>query len=502
MRTRNKKNRGINENENKNKGYFFTTYKENSTDEFEDDQHNLEARYLKELREYDTQMIQFDYERRALRRKRQALLDKERSLQRREKIINVINQNRENEPKFLPEDQNDIITLQKKLDVLHAEIDYQHALLLSVSKKSLARRKKSKSITIENSNYYFLSLKEKERDLLEKKDEIDSRQIEAKRILAEPIDDIRLEELLINDIEEDAELVENQYNSFGRTDEYENLNQIFIQLEELENSNRQRKKNLITRKSSVEQELKIYSNRKLVYTRRSPTLQKQIDPNISYSFRKEKVNQIINNICNSLAQRQKKLAELEEQIDEVDTQNKKRRIIVEKSYNQKVEKIKSYTLKMREIEHLKLKISEKNEKIENDRQEYVSISDKKKKIKRRITVILRDKDENSKRSAEHQDFFSSLNKKKENLALKDQKIQQRSLQIKELEREIKQKEKQLNSYEEKVLNLESQVSKIQKLNDEKIQQIQENTAQFEASRLAYLTKVKEEKGFLLDMNLN
>lgn len=394
--------------------------------------------------------------------------------------------------------------MQKKLDALHAEIDYQHSLLYAISKKKLAIKKANRiSNSINNdSNYYFLSLKQQERDLLEKKELIDSRQIEAKRILSEPIDDIRLEELLINDIEEDAELVENQFKSFGKRDDAESLNQILIQLEELENNNRKRKKDLISKRSSVKQEIKMYSNNKPIITKKSPNLQKQIDRGVSYSIKNDKVTQIINNICNSLAQRQKKLAEQEQEIDDIDADNKKKRIIVEKDWNQKVAKIKSYTLKIREIEKLKLAITDINEKIENCKQVYISTCDKKNKIKRKITVFSRDRDENTKKSAEYQDIISNLNKRKEQLAHMDRKIQKRSILHKELENEIKQKEKQHDLYEETVKNLELQVLKIQKLNDEKIQQIQENTAQFEALRLAYLSKIEKENAFSLDANLN
>lgn len=490
--------RDKNENENQNQNHLLYMLKEdNLFDGFGEDQRSLEAKYLTEMRDYDTRMIQFDYERRSLRRRRQALLDKQRSLQKREKILGLVSQNSEKETQISPQDQEIILLLRKKLDVVQAEIDYHNSLFLTLSKNHHSQKKMNiiSNHNHEDSNYYFLSLKQQERDLLEKKNSIDSRQIEARRILSEPIDDIRLEELLINDIEEDAELVENQYNAIAKKDDYENLNQILIQLDELEDNNRQRKKYLTSKKYSVEQEMRIYSSKKPSFTRKSPSPQKQLELNNSYSIRKDKVSQIINNICNSLDQRHKKLVEEEKKIDELDIQNKRKRTEVEKQWNKKLIQIKTQKSQIREKEKLKLTISDITEKIENDRHIYQSLYDKKKKIKRRIKTILRDKDYNSMKNAEHQTLVASLSKKREKLVKIDEQLKKRTQEFQKQEIEIKKKEKQLLEVEERVNQLEQEVTELQKKNDNKIKQIQESTAQFEASRLAYLTKIKDESIF-------
>lgn len=482
-----------------NKNDILSVYNnENIMNQMNDDQRQLEIEYLKQSRNYDDKMIQYDYNRRALRRKRQNLLEKERNIQKRQQLLKTLS---EKTPAIQIDSQkeNEILVLKHKLEKILAKVEYQKSLYVSLSNKQQSITKsnyiaKCKDI---DSNYFLHKLKQKERDLKEKKDLLDSRQMEARRVLSEPIDDTKLEELLITDIEEDAKLIENQYTMANQLTGESNIDQIMSTLLVSETNNHKRRSELTTKKAQIQQELQQYSLKKPEFRKQASAYQTQIENRINTALKNDKVNTIINNICTALMQRQKRIAEEEKQIDQIDAENKTKRMNEEKSWNIKVKKVKSLTGSIREIEQLKLKVSDLTEKIENDNQVYLTVKDENAKIKRRINTILRDKDYNSKRNAAHHNLLEQLNKRKLELTAIDEILEKRRNRFTKQQSEIAQKEKQMRIVEERVGSLENQINDIQKKNEQKFEQIQENSAQFEAIRIAYLTKIEKE-----EINLN
>ena len=481
----------------------------------------LEAKYLQEMRNYDTMAIQVDYERRSIRRKRQALLDKQISLERREKALKLLSsvKNVEDDGLLVYKEKEEIEKLQNKIASVRNEIEQQYSILnnLKFQQKKVepkANVKSNNNCYLNNfkknynspadhidenihDNYSFFqeSLTQKQKELMEKRKEIEFRAIEAQRILAEPLDDTILDEILLHDIEEDAQMAESQYNDMRKIDESENyksIESIYHEMGQLESSNRIRRKDLLAKKNQIQNEMKQYKFKKPVFSPYPSIAQKKIEIDISSAIKKEKVDDIINEICNALTERQKKISQTQRAIDELEKKNRTEREKSEKEWNNKLSKIKNQTTTLREIEQLIISIADLKEKIENMRQMLASQKNEKKKIQRRIETALRDKDYNSVKSQEHRELLAKLDKKKIELNQRNEKIHQRAMEIEKERAVIIAAEETMKMNEEKVEKLETQLLDLVKKNDDVIAKIQENQAQCDATRIAYISKIKDD----------
>ncbi|OHT04207.1 hypothetical protein TRFO_28384 [Tritrichomonas foetus] len=432
-------------------------------------------------------------------------MEKERSLHRRQKALELFSSLQKYDDFEEPTNQKEINRLQIKLDKVREELEYQHSILISLSKgKPIIKKNKFvEEYNKANTNYYQISLQKQQSKLIKKKEELEAKIINARRILSEPLDDTRLDEILIVDIEEDAKLAESKFDKINELNDVENLDfeKVLNKIEKMESNNRIRKKDLLTKKRVLEKEQKNHQLQKPLFVKHSNAKNQQIVTDISTVLKKEKVGNVINSIVNALTERQRKLQAEEQSIDALDERNKQQRVEIERRWGIKVDRIKTQTLQLREIEQMKLAIDSLIEKIENDHQVYENNHDEKLKIQRRIKTILRDKEYNSKKNSEHRELVEKLNQRRELLSLNDEKLQERIRQYHEDEQEVELKEEDMQKVEERVLKIEQEISELQKKNDETISQIQENTAKFEATRIAYASKINNQNSFTFESSV-
>ena len=441
---------------------------------------SMEVQYLNALREVDSQTIALEFDRRELRRRRQLIAEKDRVLSKRRRRLERIQEKMaDRDDVFVRDMQHEVETLQTQLKVTLRELRKFKKADNSESTKSV--------FDLQDQTYQLSYLKDKEQQLKTQIQELEARRTLAERTLAEPVDDTRMEQVLIEDVEDDAELTVTQFESLAELQDFDDYEIICDKVAQIEQRNKERKKELSKRKAELTSEsytlkLKRRKPLKTVWTQdRELPQPKEIST-------KDNISTFIDEMFQAFVARQKKINQTEQETDVLDATNKQGRRQTEEDWNKKADNVKDLSATLRELEQTKMQISELTETIENQKHELSTLIGEKEKIKRRISNILRDRDYNSAKNAEHRKLVESLNARKLELESQDKAIANRKQQLQMESDKMDTFEETVNSRIKEVEALDEQTKNLELQSDKRIAEIQESAAEFEALRLTVITE--------------
>ena len=441
---------------------------------------SMEVQYLNALREVDSQTIALEFDRRELRRRRQLIAEKDRVLSKRRRRLERIQEKMaDRDDVFVRDMQHEVETLQTQLKVTLRELRKFKKADNSESTKSV--------FDLQDQTYQLSYLKDKEQQLKTQIQELEARRTLAERTLAEPVDDTRMEQVLIEDVEDDAELTVTQFESLAELQDFDDYEIICDKVAQIEQRNKERKKELSKRKAELTSEsytlkLKRRKPLKTVWTQdRELPQPKEIST-------KDNISTFIDEMFQAFVARQKKINQTEQETDVLDATNKQGRRQTEEDWNKKADNVKDLSATLRELEQAKMQISELTETIENQKHELSTLIGEKEKIKRRISNILRDRDYNSAKNAEHRKLVESLNARKLELESQDKAIANRKQQLQMESDKMDTFEETVNSRTKEVEALDEQTKNLELQSDKRIAEIQESAAEFEALRLTVITE--------------
>ena len=441
---------------------------------------SMEVQYLNALREVDSQTIALEFDRRELRRRRQLIAEKDRVLSKRRRRLERIEEKMaDRDDLFVRDMQHEVETLQTQLKATLRELRKFKTAEPSESTKSV--------FDLQDQTYQLTYLKDKEQQLKTQIQALEARRVLAERTLAEPVDDTRMEQVLIQDVEDDAELTVTQFESLAELQEFDDYEIVSDKVAQIEQRNKERKKELSKRKAELTSE-----SYTLKLKRRKPlktlwTQDREL-PQPKEISTKDNISTFIDEMFQAFVARQKKINQTEQETDVLDATNKQGRRQTEEDWNKKADNVKDLSATLRELEQAKMQISELTETIENQKHELSVLIGEKEKIKRRISNILRDRDYNSAKNAEHRKLVESLNARKLELESQDKVIANRKQQLQIESDKMDSFEETVNSRTKEVEALDEQTQNLELQSDKRIAEIQESAAEFEALRLTVITE--------------
>ena len=442
---------------------------------------SLEVQYLQALRELDSQTIALDFDRREIRRRRQLIAEKDRSLSKRRRRMEKIQEKlAEREVAYSKEIEREVESLQAQLKATKRELQ-------KVREASIVTNPPKSIFDFPDQTYQLSYLRDQERQLKVQIKELEERATRAQQTLSEPVDDTRMDQALIDNVEDDADLVENQLESMADVQDFDDYEIICEKVSQIEEKNRERKKELGKRKAQLTSET--YT---LKLKRREPLKQirsrEREAPAPRETSKRENLSSFIDEMFQAFVARQKKINQNEQETDILDAKNKQGRKETEEDWNRKADQVKELSTTLREIEQTKMQISELEETIENNKSELTGLISEKEKIKRRISNILRDRDYNSQKNAEHRKLVESLNTRKLELETHDKELAEKKRQLELESKRMDTFEVTVNSRTKEVEALDEQTKNLAVQSDKRIAEIQESAAEFEALRLTVITE--------------
>lgn len=445
----------------------------------------LEEKYLIAVKNHDSKLIDANYQRKMLRRRRQTLIDKERDLAKRQKYLELESnkaQRSDSSQAFLKNEN-----AKKEIAQLQARLHNTIKLIQRTKNPQYSNSSLNASLLQgdETDQDFIMSiLKKQEKELRSKREELDNRQMAAQQKLSDPLDDITLDEMMIEDFEQDNQLAEAQLSLKIKQQKDVDMGKQAAKIEKLEIANQHRKKVLKMQQTELTAtKRQIDSQTKPIINPKSPQKKQMME--IDKTVPQDKLNSFIEEICATLLQRQNQLNAEEKEIDQLDAKNKSSRKSIEIKWNKKVEEIKKKTQQIRENDQLSMKIYELGELIENESHQLRTLIDEKKRIKRRIQNILRDKEYNSKQNQEHQKLLLSIKKRQKEQKEKDIELESKKKYLKQTSKNIKSRESEVFQMENHVIALEKQLAEIESKNEETIAKVQQISAEFEESRALF-----------------
>ena len=434
----------------------------------------LEALYLKMVRKVQSQQIDIEYIRRSNRRRRQNLNEKECSLNRRQMLIN------EKKAKGIGPPQTDEELMEERTLLQKEIVELQSKLNDVIQQLKDGNIQFSQS---SNSQILYADLQSKERTLKTKRRELTEKILACKQILSEPIDDVRLNEMVVSDLEDDVKLLQIQFNQNETENPVKSTEKLLTYVSQLENKNEARNRELITQQAKIDSLKKSIKPEKQISImgKRKNITKVNFDGKIRNQLKKEEVSKLINNIITKLKDRQTKIEADDAAIDKLAQDNQLERVKIEKRYERKLHQIENIKSQIKAKEELQSNIHKLENSIENSTVQLEVLQTDRAQIERRIQNILRDKNYNSQKNQEHQKLVQSLSERTKDLQRNEDLLTERKKRIIEQDELLKQEEERCKEYQNKVEFAEHQIEDIEALNEDQISKIQQSSAEIEMS---------------------
>jgi hypothetical protein len=446
------------------------------------DDSSLAMQYLSDRKEYDTQVIALDFQRREVRRRRQAIADCERRMLHRRRVLQRQQADFEmDDPDSLQKMQileREIFSLRSRLRHALTSLKLEEAKLSPITPKSLS------SANGLDQEYLVSCLCDQQHQLQAQRNELDQRIFSARRVLAEPIDDIRLNEMLLEEAEDDADRAERKLSAIPLPSP-EAFECDVRKLEALEEENRDRKRELYRQRSWLLSAKAALSQGQQTSVRDRQKRDRTCEADCAKLPGNENMRNFIEEMFQAFAARQQKVAREEKQTDLVESQNRTKRRELEEEWELKVREVQRLKGRLRNREHLMLAIDSVAEAIEGDAMSYRCIRSDKKRVRRQVRRMLRDKDDLAARRREV-DLVktAAANRKKQKVQEEDDRLAGRRQQLANAERETEDGEAQYELQNKNVIQLETQMKELAAENDAKFSEIEESRGWVEASETA------------------
>ena len=439
---------------------------------------SLEVEYLKALRVYDSNRIALEFDQRDVKRRRQAIEDRERRIRQRQRRIEKVKANAaECDTTGMHEAERRVVILKMQLDSTIKQL------------RHIKRGDKEILYGLDSENPELTSLRIRERQLKSKMTDLEARQAHARKTLSEPVDDPRMIEVTIEILEDDIALAETQLHSKSDATEPENFENLSKNLDSLEEASRQRKIELMRRQAEITAAKQVRENSPMSSPRLPLSPRSRMQAlNVEEIVNGKKIGNSLDRMFQSFDERQNKINRDEHDTDDLEKSYQNTRRETEEEWNSKLKRVRELTEAIRENENMKLEIAESSESLENERHQLNVLVGEKEKIQRRISNILRDKDYNSQKTSEHQKLVESLEERKRQLEEHDKTLQAKKEELEMEERKADELEEEVNSLAEQVEALDHQARNLETQNDKRIAEIQETSAEFEALRLTIPTE--------------
>ena len=447
---------------------------------------SLEVAYLKALKQVDSQSMALDFDKREIRRRRQSLEDREVIVRKRQRRMEKMKE------RAAACDMSKIHEKERQIAILKLQLDSTIKKLNEFDGKSI--------YGLESSRSQVGALRTKERQLRSKMADLEARQSRARRVLSDPIDDTRMDEVMIDCLEQDIELAESQFHYRSDVHEVEDFERSCRNIQALEESNRSRKMELLRRQAEVAAAKQARENNPPESPRRLLSPRSRMALEVGDIVNRKSINSSLDRMFQSFIDRQNKINCDEKETDDLERGYKETRRETEEAWNAKMGTVKELTDTIRNNEQLKIDIAELTESLENEKHELNVLAGEREKIERRISNILRDRDYNSQKSIEHRKLVESLARRQQKIEEQDKKLATRRENLERNTDTIDKLEEEVNSQGQKVDVLDQQAKTLETQSDKRIAEIQQSTAEFEALRLTVPMPDSEnavfDKGFL------
>jgi peptidoglycan hydrolase CwlO-like protein len=255
----------------------------------------------------------------------------------------------------------------------------------------------------------------------------------------------------------------------------------------VEQDNRERRRELMRKKSSL-LAAKQSVNTNCIPMRASRHHRRSVVDLNTPVARNENIGNYINEMSAAIITRQKQISQFEDATDRLDSQYKSRRREIETEWEIKVERFKTLRKKVRMRERVQVTIKDCIESFECDSGIVVQLRAERKRLQRRIASIHRDQDYAAERSRESENRLYAIDEARRELNDRQFAIQQRRANLPAEEEALEMVETELNANIRAISDMEKEIAKLERANDEKIIEIQERTAQFEATRIARVSQ--------------
>ncbi|OHT17305.1 hypothetical protein TRFO_12441 [Tritrichomonas foetus] len=343
------------------------------------------------------------------------------------------------------------------------------------------------------------ALKEKEAELNNNKakmdeqyNNIESRRIEAIRILADPIDSTEYEEKAVSDLEQDAQNTENRYEAIRKSDERDDTAKILAQIEKLEQQNIKRKM-IISQKKVVLDNQKKFRERRVLEDQKRIQQQKEAIEKLKNQFaeaekaRAERAtkeaeedvreehslpvkkyipagkirdaNDLIEQVKLFEQKNQEHLDKIVSEISQMEQKFKNTRAADQEKWKRMMRRVDTYTKRITKKDGMLLSISEMNEKNEELTEKLKTLIQSKDQMKRRKHLNLTRKEEYPDDGPSYDTISAQLKEKQIQLDQRKEILEDRSKELEHRKIEVDSIEKTVNEKQRKVLLIEAEVAK-------------------------------------------
>lgn len=309
-----------------------------------------------------------------------------------------------------------------------------------------------------------------------KLEEIDDRQVLARSVISEPIDDLRSDALLTEEAETALRITQSRYESTTPKKAPFNLELLSEDIDKMIENNKRRRNILMEEKKKV-QNLKA----------RTPSSPPQFTHQFTrtqirtHKHNNEKALKYVDTVYSKLVSRNDAYETETEKLEQLEKQIAQERIDIERDWEEKIASIESMTLELRENENLIIEIHRNSEINANIEADLSNLQAKSSKLKRRIQNLIRDQEYTANLSQSVIGTRSHLEQQQKELKQQALKIEKRRSKLKnEIKLYHKQKEV-MKSLKQRVELLEAQTKSLEQSNSHILKQIQKESMEISIS---------------------
>ena len=338
-------------------------------------------------------------------------------------------------------------------------------------------------------------LKRKQNILEIKLNELDKRHIAALKILAEPVDDLRTNEILVFNAEKSLQLYQQRLSNSSSC---LSIKSDIEEVKQLEQANFLRQKKLEKKQKTILQLQKTILMPKTPQnlSRKKGIIPKSTNPkqHSFYSISELADKSLIDKTYSDLELRAKDINEENCKLDQLEIEILQKSQNQELSWNKKFQYIEEITLKIHENEELKQKISQTSEDIIflEDRTHQLNRSIL--TIKRKIENFYRDSNYHNQIISENEVLNKRIQEKQKQIELKQETINELKTKFEIQNQALIEKEQEINIYEQKIQKIEMDTKNKENIFAEEIKKIEEETKQISQS-IANLQPYESQSSF-------
>lgn len=438
----------------------------------------LAVRYQRDLKEFDDMAIALDFDRGEVRRRRQEVGARERNVLRRQAKLNRMRYMHEEQyEREIQERQSEIRSLKMRLKKTMSNLRHAKRELETENDES------KMAYDAEQQTYLMRQMQMEVQRLKMQRDSLDDRMAAARRLLSEPVDDMRMDEAIAKNTEDDVRLAKCQAAAMPKAREADHIDGLVASLERLVERNAKRKARLMRQRAVLKEERRSV---KIQDVRHAPLKGPKVTyiPKSSSMAKGKDLGSFMEGMFNAFMARQHKIHETERQTDAANESNKLQREKSKDDWDRKVQRVRELKQKSREKEHAKLMSQDQkdvNSHFQITLRELIRENERQKRMITRGNEIKRC---STKRTNSSWEIEQNMTTRRDQLMRKEEMLEERrgtmevtEMNVRTQEMEYEAKIRSVESLEQRVLGLEDE-------NNEKMSEIQEQFSCFEVSKLS------------------